>query len=73
MTVERIEDVPAGKLLIGGTFAIYTAGEGGLVMVTDVDGRGVEKRKIPRAVVEIFQGKGPMGKMAARMFGGGEG
>jgi hypothetical protein len=61
---------PAGQLMIGGTFAIYMAAGGGLVMVTDVEGRGVERRAIPKAMVDMFSGKGPLGKMAAKMFGG---
>lgn len=67
--IEQISDVPAGTLLIGGTFAIYTAGAGALVLVTEVDGRQ-ERKVIPRAIVDIFQGKGPMAKVAAKMFGG---
>lgn len=56
--------------LIAGTFAIYQRTDGGLELVTDVQGRGVESRTVPAAIVKmVTSGKGPVAAMMGRMFG----
>ena len=56
--------------MIAGTFALYVRPDGGLELVTDVEGRGVEKKTIPAALVKAFtSGKGPLAGMMHRMFG----
>lgn len=45
--------------MVAGTFAVYEDGTGGYVLVTQVEGRPVEHRRIPAAMV----------KMSMRLFG----
>lgn len=66
--LEQAPDAP--EPLIAGTFAIYPRPDGGLELVTDVEGRGVESKTIPAALVKMAAGGGgPLGKMLGRMFG----
>ena len=69
------EQPEAPKPMFAGTFAIYATPDGGLVLVTDVEGRGVEQRAFPAAMVKMLTGTGggPLGKMARKMFGGPDG
>lgn len=67
MTEPETDQAPT--LLIGGTFAIYHTQEGALVLVTDVEGRGTERRKVPPALVKMMlTGRGPFAAMAKKMF-----
>ena len=64
---ERAPAAPAP--LIAGTFAIYPRPDGGLELVTDVQGRGVESRTVPAAIVKmVSSGKGPVAGLLGRMF-----
>lgn len=66
-TVE-LDTIP--QPLLAGTFAIYPTPEGGIVLVTDVEGRGIERRSIPAGVVKMLNGGGgPVGGMLRKMFG----
>jgi hypothetical protein len=68
--VEPTTAPPAPTPLIAGTFAIYQRPDGGLELVTDVEGRGTERRTVPAAVVKMAAGgSGPVGKMLGKMFG----
>jgi hypothetical protein len=76
MSDDVAENLPVAagpKLLIGGTFAIYEDGRGGLVLVTDVEGRGEERRAVPAAVIKMMTGHGPVARMMGKMFAGGPG
>lgn len=55
--------------LAAGTFALYPTGDGGLVLVTDVEGRGVERRAVPGALLRMM-GAGKMGRLMSGLFGG---
>lgn len=56
--------------LIAGTFAIYARPDGGMELVTDVQGRGVERRTVPAAIIKmVASGKGPVAGLLGRMFG----
>jgi hypothetical protein len=61
------DGVPAP--IIAGTFALYPSPDGGFVLVTDVQGRGVERRAIPAALVRMASGDGMLSKLFGR-FGG---
>lgn len=63
------DDTPAP--LLAGTFVIYATPDGGYVLVTDVEGRGIERKVIPAALVRLAQGGGPFGRHLSAMFGGG--
>ncbi len=64
-----VEVAPEGpRLLIGGTFAIYADTAGGLVLVTDVEGRGIERHMVPGALVKMMTGNSPMARMVRKMF-----
>jgi hypothetical protein len=57
--------------LMAGTFALYETPNGGVMLVTDVEGRGVERREFPPALVKLAMGGGgPMGRTMRKMFGG---
>jgi hypothetical protein len=61
---------PAGPApVLAGTFALYHAPDGGLVLVTDVPGRGVETRHVPGKVLRFVM-HGPGSKIFGRLFGG---
>lgn len=56
--------------VIAGTFAIYHRTDGGMELVTDVQGRGVESRTVPAAIIKmVASGKGPVAGLLGRMFG----
>ena len=64
-----VEVTPVGpRLLAGGTFAIYADPAGGLVLVTDVEGRGIERHAVPAGLVKMMTGNSPMARMVRRMF-----
>ncbi len=65
-----VEPAPPAPLL-GGTFAIYATEQGGLHMITDVEGRGVEHWPVPPALVKMMSGNSPMSKMFGKIFGAG--
>lgn len=68
--LQPAETAPAPVPLLAGTFAIYPRPDGGLELVADIEGRGVETRTVPAALVKmISSGKGPAAKMLGRMFG----
>ena len=69
-TVTDLAEPPAPpQPLIAGTFAIYPRPDGGLELVTDVEGRGIERKTIPGALVKmVMSGKGPVGGMLGKMF-----
>lgn len=56
---------------LAGTFAIYDdPSDGGLVLVADVDGQGVTRRKVPGAMVAMMTGGGGLaGKALRGLFG----
>lgn len=58
---------------LAGTFALYLDHDGSVVMVSDIDGRGVEHHRIPKAMVAMAMnaagGGGVMGKLGG-LFGG---
>lgn len=57
--------------MMAGTFALYETPQGGIVLVTDVAGRGVERREFPPALVKMAMGGGGfMGSKLRGMFGG---
>jgi hypothetical protein len=63
------------KPISSGTFAIYQDTDGGLVLVAEIVGRGLIRRKIPAAMVRIMSGEnggGVAGKMMRKAFGGDE-
>ena len=72
MTVVPDDGVPDENplRLIGGTFAIYvnSDGKGGLVLITDIEGRGIERHPIPAAMVKMMTGNSPVAKMIQRTF-----
>lgn len=41
------------ELLAGGTFAIYKTPRGGLVLVTEIEGRGVERKSFSPRFVKL--------------------
>lgn len=55
---------------LAGTFALYSAASGAVVMVTEIPGRGVEQRDMPSKMVKLaiaaMSGKGPLGKLFGR-------
>jgi hypothetical protein len=55
--------------VIAGTFALYDDGNGGYVLVYDVDGE-VTRKAIPAALVKMATGDGAMSKTMRRMMGG---
>ena len=57
-----------------GTFAGYWTSAGGIVITTDIEGRGVEHHKIPPIAVKFFArviegGGGVMGSSLRKMLG----
>ena len=72
MSDQAAEVEPAGPApMMAGTFAIYPDEGGGLVLVADIAGRGVTRRRIPGTVVSMLSGDGggPLGKMLRKAFG----
>jgi hypothetical protein len=68
----RVSGVP-GQPMMAGTFAIYEdPTDAGLVLVADVAGRGVTRRKVPGTLVRMLtgQGGGPLGAMMRKALGG---
>ncbi len=67
------QPAPAPKEpMMAGTFALYEHESGGIVLVTDIAGRGVETKMIPAMIVKMVQGGGgPMGATLRKMFGAG--
>jgi hypothetical protein len=55
--------------MIAGTFAVYQADDGGFVVVTDVAGRGVERRSISGRVIRMVT-SGPLARTFSGIFGG---
>jgi hypothetical protein len=49
--------------MLGGTFAVYVEPAGGLVLVTDIPGRGVEQRTMPAALVKLATNPGKVGRL----------
>lgn len=54
---------------MAGTFALYQMDDGGFVLTTDVEGRGVEQRVVPGKMVRLVT-SGPFAKMFGNLFGG---
>lgn len=74
--ISSVEAPPPGPNQFGllpvmaGTFAIYEDTDGGMVLVADVAGQGVTRRKIPAQIVSMLHsGGGPVGRMLRRAFG----
>lgn len=57
------------SLIVAGSFAIYANERGGLVLVTDIEGHGVQRKKIPSAFVRMAF-RGPLGKLFRTANGG---
>jgi hypothetical protein len=55
--------------LLAGTFAVYQAPDGGIVLVTEIPGRGVERRVVPGKVIRLAT-SGVGAKMFGSLFGG---
>jgi hypothetical protein len=69
--IEVAEETTTPIPLMAGTFALYETPHGGIVLVTDVAGRGVERREFPPALVKMATGGGGfMGSKLRGMFGG---
>ena len=52
--------------LVAGTFALYEDAKGGLVLVTDIEGRGVERHALPAGLVKAGMAMaGGGGKLSA--------
>lgn len=66
---------------LAGTFALYMDHDGAVIMVTEIEGRGVERHRIPKAMVSAalsFAGggggiAGKLGGFLARRSGGSNG
>jgi hypothetical protein len=52
-TVEPPPPAASPVPMIEGTFAIYNDGAGGIMIVTDVSGQGVERRHFPAKIVKM--------------------
>ncbi len=50
--LHEVQSAPDG-LLISGTFAIHKAPRGDLILVTEIPGRGIQKKVFPRALVKM--------------------
>ena len=57
--------------ILAGTFAVYTAPDGGYVLVTDIPGQGVTHKHLPGALVRMVTGDGIMGRTMSKFLGGG--
>lgn len=59
---------------LAGTFALYMDHDGSVIMVTDIEGRGVEHQRIPpamvKAAVSFAGGGGGIGGKLAAFLGG---
>lgn len=55
--------------LMAGTFALYQTPDGGFMLVTDIPGRGIEKRHVPGKMVRLVT-SGVGAKMFGNLFGG---
>lgn len=62
---EASTPVPA----VAGTFALYEDGNGGFVLVTDIDGDTTRKH-IPGALVKLAMGEGAISKRMRALMGG---
>lgn len=49
-----------------GTYAVYEDGSGGYMLVTDDMHLGVQRKKIPAALIKMLDGNGFLGKMLKR-------
>lgn len=56
--------------VLAGTFAVYATPDGGILLVTEIPGRGIERRAVPGKVVRLAT-SGVGAKMFGNMFGGG--
>lgn len=57
---------------LAGTFAMYSAPDGSIVIVTDCPGRGVEQRAVPGQVVRLaLNAAAGKGALLGKMFGRG--
>lgn len=65
----ELETAPTHVPMLAGTFAIYPDGSGGLVLVTDMEGSGVQRRAIPARLVKMATGGGLLGGQLAKIFG----
>jgi len=70
---EPIPEPPAGPApIVAGTFAVYADPSGGMVLVTDVAGRGIERRAVPATIVRLVTHgdmPGPVGAILRKALG----
>lgn len=65
-TGAELAPVEAPAPILAGTFALYETPDGGMCLVTEVPGRGVEQRIVPGKLVRLVtsgKGLGMFGKM----------
>jgi hypothetical protein len=61
---------PPARALVAGTFVIYPAPDGGVVLVTNTSAHGIQQRHISGKIMRFVTGNSKMAKMFAGIFGG---
>jgi hypothetical protein len=64
---EQPPEAPQPEPIIAGSFAIYPGPRGELVLVTDIPGRGIERKVFPRALVKLMM-SGPLAAMLRKQL-----
>lgn len=65
---EQPAEAPQPEPIVAGSFALYPGPRGELVLVTDIPGRGVERKVFPRALVKMMM-SGPLAAMLRKSLG----
>ncbi len=67
---ETIEPDDGPTPMIRGAFAIYVKDDGGMIMGTDIEGRGIEYHSVPAKLVKMMTGNTPIAKLLRKTFSG---